>query len=99
MQESDLNRVLSCLAEGECNAVTTQYLMDRTGLSRRMLQQAIHELRLSGALICSRTDQGGGYWLAASQTELQAFVGSMDRRGKATFAAASAARKAIKDKE
>ena len=97
MQKSDLNRVLSCLADGESNATSTKTLMNHTGLSRRMLQQAIHELRLSGHLICSRTDRGGGYWLAASQTELQAFVGSMDRRGRATFAAATAARKAISD--
>ena len=97
MRDADLNRVLSCLAEGESNAISTQSLMDYTGLSRRMLQQVVHELRLSGHLICSRTVRGGGYWLAASQTELQAFVGSMDRRGRATFAAATAARKAIKD--
>lgn len=96
MDEADLLRVLSCLSEGEQNAISTESLTQKTGLNRRALQQAIHDLRMQGHLICSRTDRGGGYWISGDQTELQTFVGSMDRRARATFAAVSSARKAIK---
>lgn len=96
MTAADLDRVLSCLATGEQNAVTTEALIQRTGLDRRTVRRAIHDLRLQGVLICSRTNQGGGYWIAADTADLQRFVRSMDRRAKATFAAVRPARRIAK---
>ena len=87
-------RIMDILEAGK--TVTTAALMDETGLSRRDLQKAIHALRLDGVVICSRTTEGGGYWIPATPEQAQQYVDSMTRRGKAVFAAVSAARRFVK---
>lgn len=50
----------------------------------RALRRAIEELRVStreGACICSSSQSGGGYWMAADLTELSAHLAEERRRG------------------
>ena len=53
-------------------------------VSDRLLRKVIERLRTdntAGAYICSSTS-GGGYYIAASFEELEAYLGSEDRRAK-----------------
>lgn len=88
-------QVLGLLSHGEI--MTTAQLVAETGLCERELRRAIHDLRLDGHLICSRTTGGGGYILTDNPVELQGFVKSMTNRGRAVFAAASPARRASRE--
>lgn len=99
MKDNITDLVLSLLGRGEENAVTSEYLMQRTGLSRRCLQRVIHDLRMNGQVIISKTSGSGGYWLAADPAEAQRFVDSMTHRGLALFAAVKSARQMAKGAE
>lgn len=95
VDEATKARVLDLLSGGEVK--TTTQLMADTGLCERELRRVIHDLRLDGRLICSRTTGGGGYWAITDTGQLQAFVRSMTNRGRAVFAAASPARRASRE--
>lgn len=61
-----------------------------TGLSRRDVEQAIHELRLGGAPIC--TGQAGA-WVAQSAAELAASNGRLHHRLREQYATLKAQRR------
>ena len=96
IDETTKCRILDELEEAHGVIVTTGVLLEKTDMSRRELQKAIHELRLAGHLICSTTAPPGGYYLAETPDGAKGFVESMTRRGRAVFAAASAARRFVK---
>jgi biotin operon repressor len=62
---SDLLRTR--LFYGRDRAVTIGTLTEQLGCSRRIVERAVEELRLSGAPICSGTD---GVWLSTDAREL-----------------------------
>ena len=90
-------KVLSELKEGRDNAVPKKRLMEVTGCSERALVALIHRMRREDIKICSSVTPPGGYYLPSDEVELRCFVDSMSNRGKATFAAVSSARKALKE--
>ncbi len=89
-------QLLDSLPRGRANAITRRELLERTGLSDRALRRELHDLRVAGELICSITPPGG-FFRPADETEINGFVVSMTNRARSTFAAASAARRALKD--
>lgn len=54
---------------GRDRAVTIGQLQEQLGVSRRIVERAVEELRLSGAPICSGTE---GLWLSLDARELYA---------------------------
>ncbi|MBE6677923.1 MAG: hypothetical protein E7597_03915 [Ruminococcaceae bacterium] len=95
-----MRKIFELLPEGRENAISRRDLMTITGLNDRELRKTIAAERRAGALILSSTDsEHNGYFRPASADELRRFVASMTRRGKATFAAVAAARKALKQIE
>ncbi len=92
-----MKRIFELLPEGQENAVSRKDLIAITGMNDRELRKMIASERRDGALILSSTDsEHSGYYRPASADELRRFVASMTRRGKATFAAVTEARKALK---
>ena len=92
-------QLIDAIPQGRENAVTRAELLALTGLSDRGLRRELHDLRLSGELICSSTTPPGGFWRPDDEGELRAFLTSMTNRGKNTLAAASATRRALRDFE
>lgn len=88
-------QILSVIGIGSDNAVSTQYLMQITGLSMRRLRKEIRGMRMAGYVICSDTVPGG-YYFPDGADETSAFVESMSGRARATFAAVSGARKSLR---
>jgi len=55
-------------------------IMDLTGIpSKSDLRRHINSLRLQGHLICSRTNDGGGYWLG-NQQDRERTIASLQSR-------------------
>ena len=88
--------LLDCIPTGRENAISRQMLMELSGLNDRQLRQQIHDLRTSGAIICTDTRPPGGVWLPASEFEIRDFILSMEHRAISTFAAVSSARQALR---
>ena len=73
------------LPTGRENAMPREEVAARVGFaSVRALQQDISQSRRAGQPICSTTQAGGGYYMAANRGELLQFVQSMERRIKNT---------------
>ncbi|MBQ8667710.1 MAG: hypothetical protein IJ526_12750 [Lachnospiraceae bacterium] len=85
------------LNTGKANAMTTTQIMTACGFKhiREVSRQIEHE-RADGAIICSTTSEGGGYYLPADRMEIAEFVGSMDRRAKNIFKAVKSAKRFLK---
>ena len=72
--------VMGCLRWyiGKDNAISRADLLDQVSqhipIQDRQLRLAIHELRLSGVMICSSGGVGGGYYIAADWSELQEYL-------------------------
>lgn len=71
--------VLSLLRTGEQNATATRVIKNATGLSTRDLKLVISDLR-EFYPICSKETDGGGYWLAANDDEINNFIALLERR-------------------
>lgn len=92
-----MGKICNLLPEGRENAISRRDLATVTGMNDRELRRAIASERREGALILSSTDaEHNGYFRPANADEPRRFVASMTRRGKATFAAITEARKALK---
>ena len=80
-QELELSHVLPC---GRENAVTGRKLVRLLGFrSIRELTQLIERERRAGAPICASNDiVSPGYYIAADERELAAYISSLDRRVK-----------------
>lgn len=58
-------RLLDCLTTYRLPA---KFFVDTMGLNNKSeLRDLVHELRLNGYPVCSRTDKGGGYWLGSKE--------------------------------
>ena len=91
--------IYDLLATGEENALSRRQLAALLGISDRTVRYKIAAERRQGLLILSTTEGGGGYFKAANREELRRFVASMTSRGRETFAAVTAARKALAEME
>lgn len=95
--------VAELLHHGADNAITTKELLRRSGFATaRELQQEIREERAAGALILSKTSEGGGYFLpsegAQGTAEIEQFIRTLHARAANTFAALKAAKAALAKK-
>lgn len=56
-------------------------IMDVTGIANKAaLRVYVHELRLAGYPICSRTDNGGGYWLGTDKDKERTIANLQSRK-------------------
>ena len=72
--------VWEMLSEGAENAKTGAELCKLLNLHPRELTQMIEQERRSGVPICSHTGHNPGYYLAATQGEMQRFCDSLRHR-------------------
>ena len=90
---TDYSKILST---GRENAMPGAELAARVGFeSVRALRQDISQSRRAGQPICSTTQAGGGYYMAANRGELLQFVQSMEHRIKNTACAITALRRQL----
>lgn len=94
--------IAALLPRGAQNAVKTKELLRITGIkTARELQLLIAEERRAGALILSKSDSSGGYFLPSEgeqgKAEIRAFERTLHARAANTFAALKAAKAALKD--
>lgn len=89
--------VAELLNKGKDNARTTDELVKACGFSsKRELTLQIAKERAAGAVICSTTADGGGYYLPNTKGEVAEFVKSMSNRAINTFKAIRAAKRYLK---
>lgn len=89
-------RVAGLLRPGAANAIPTERLVELAGFrSARELQQQIARERETGALILSKSGDGGGYFLASTKEELRAFERTLTRRALSTLSALRSTRLAL----
>lgn len=93
--------VRDLLSEGKENAIPAKDLTDILGMgSVRELQQEIARERAAGAVILSTCQDGGGYYLPATDQEVREFIRTLESRGKNTLLALKSARAYLRqDKE
>lgn len=94
--------IFPLLPQGEVNAITTRELMALTGYrTARALQSRIEHERLHGALICSRSGNGGGYFRPSSgeagREELLRYCATLRARALNTLRTLRTARRALGD--
>lgn len=93
--------VEALLPQGEAHAVPTSALVALTGYrNARELQKEIERERIAGALILSKSGNGGGYYLPddgeAGRREIAAFVRTVNARAVNSLRTLKAARRALK---
>lgn len=88
-------RVADLLPTGQQNAVPLRHLKELTGLPGRELRRLIQLERKAGTLILS--DNLRGYFIAADEGEVQAFVKSMRHRSAEVWLTAAYVERAVKD--
>ena len=74
--QRDVLKHLKRYHTGESSAIHGKELADRFQIEVRTLQYAIHRLRLEGYPVCSSKN---GYFYAASQREINATIGRLNR--------------------
>lgn len=74
-----LERIKILIPKEKKNAVNLGTLCALTGLKARVVKELITELRLEHPIVAKETD-GGGYWYAESQKDIEEFVGMIKRR-------------------
>lgn len=79
-------RVLKVLQVNQPHPLTARALAQRVGAQERAVRMAITLLRDRGELVVA--DAGGGYHLAQSLTEVEQYVGALERQGAALYALA-----------
>lgn len=58
-------------------------IMLLTGIkTKAQLRLLVHELRLAGYMVCSRTENGGGYWLGNEADRARTVADLKSRRNK-----------------
>ena len=93
--------VEALLPQGEAHAIPTRQLVALCGFrSARELQKQIERERMAGALILSKSGDGGGYYLPdsgeAGRREIAAFVRTVNARAVNSLRTLKAARRALK---
>jgi len=93
MDENKKFRIADYLKKGKDNAMTTQELLELTGLQTpRALQSAIAKERKE-IVICSGS--GRGYWLPANREEIEEFNNNMTSRAIKIFESSKCAREEL----
>lgn len=92
--------VEALLPQGEAHAIPTRQLVALCGYrSARELQKQIERERMAGALILSKSGDGGGYYLPdsgeAGRREIAAFVQTVNARAVNSLRTLKAARRAL----
>ena len=87
--------VVDYLLPGQSNAIPARQLADMLGIrDTRYLRALIEIERRNGAVILSSTDAlHNGYYLPASQEEVDRFISQQEKRIKTTFAVLKAAKR------
>lgn len=84
-------RIADYLSAGHDRAITQRNLEAILHIPGRTIRHMIETERRAGVPICSDNRAGGaGYYLAADETELAQFVGSMRRRAEQILQTAAA---------
>jgi hypothetical protein len=95
--EKDLSLVLSRILVGRQNAKTYKDLSVETGLSVRVVQNAVEELRVFHEQpICSATDQPAGMYFATSSAELDDWAARQRERARSLLRSSWAIKKTAK---
>ena len=79
MKTNIQEQVLNLIPIKREDAITSKQLMNFTGLPFRHLKEIISELRMTYP-ICSRETDGGGYWMAENDNDIDEFVAMISRR-------------------
>lgn len=89
--------VTDFLRKGRENAIPSKELAVMCGYSTtRELQSEIAIERANGAVILSTTNGSGGYFLPATEEEVQRFIATLTNRAANTFAALKSAKAFLK---
>lgn len=91
-------RIFSLIPLGKENAISRESLKAYTDMSDRKIRQIIHELRISGKVICSDSSCKG-YWRPTKRKEVEDFIEQMESYGKQCFNAGKSAREFMKAHE
>lgn len=74
-----LGRIKWLIPKERRNAITLGSICSFTGLKPRIVKELITELRVETP-ICSKETEGGGYWLAETNQDIEEFVNMIKRR-------------------
>lgn len=92
--------VSSLLLQGKDNAIPASTLMDLLGVKKRVLYSLIERERSDGAVILSRPDNGGGFFLPSDgekgRAEIVDWLRTAETRAATSFKTCRSAREAIK---
>ena len=92
-----IKNILDFLPTGSENAISADALTNALGFrDSRSLRSAILNLRLRGYVVAGTQ---AGYYIPADADELRTYLHSAEMRGRTTFAAIKAARKALRSAE
>lgn len=89
--------LIDYIPHGAENAITAKELARKAGFATvRDLQSNIHDLRVNGEVICSKTDHPAGYYIPNTIEELERFCKSMNSRSREINLAVQAAEKMMR---
>lgn len=89
--------LIDYIPHGAENAITAKELARKAGFATvRDLQSNIHDLRVNGEVICSKTDHPAGYYIPDTKEELERFCKSMNSRSREISLAVKSAKKMIR---
>lgn len=89
--------LIDYIPHGAENATTAKELARKAGFATvRDLQSNIHDLRVKGEVICSKTDYPAGYYIPDTKEELEHFCRSMNSRAHKINLAVKAAERMIR---
>ena len=71
--------VLELIPDKRAEAIQSKELQALTGLPLRKLKEVITELRKTYP-ICSKETDGGGYWIAESESDIREFITMIAKR-------------------
>lgn len=91
---------IDCIPKGKDSAITTENLVIMGGFKdRRDMQKTIEAARNSGFVIASKCDDGGGYYIPQTVSELKSFIVTLDNRARHTLRSLQSAKQMLDDME
>jgi hypothetical protein len=92
--------ILSLIPTGIEHKISSSELAKNAGCKNiRELRAMIERERLSGAVICSTAEDGGGYFLHENVFELRQHVNTIEAKARNTWKSNAAARAALRELE
>lgn len=86
-------------AIGRENAMTINQLCIAAKVTPREVTRSIEEERKAGALICSKMEDRGGYFMPANDIEIREQLESLERRVKSQAITLRAFRRHLKERD